>query len=268
MKIVILGSTGMLGNTVGRYFLNQFGEDDIFLSYRNEKISFGKNKFFFNTQSSNLWSIPECDYIINCIGVIKPFIDKDLIVSIQTNSIFPRVLANHCSEINCRLIHITTDCVFSGTGDCYTEESPHDCDDIYGKSKSLGEPNNCMILRTSIIGEEVHKNASLISWAKSQEGKEINGFTNHLWNGIVTKQYAKICNQIINEDLYQEDLFHVFSNVINKYELLSLINDRFNLRLKIAPCVFSKTINRILSTTKNLNSKLQIPSIQCQIRDM
>ena len=269
MKIVILGSTGLLGSAVGRYFLEQFGEDGIFLSYRNEKISYGKNKFLFNAQTSSLWSIPKCDYIINCIGVIKPFIGEDLVASIQINSVFPRILANHCSKINCKLIHITTDCVFSGADGFYTEESFHDCLDSYGKTKSLGEPNNCMVLRTSIIGEEIHKNASLISWVKSQKGKEVSGYTNHLWNGVTTKQYAKICEKIIKEDLYEEDVFHIFSpHLVSKYALLKMIDKKFDLQIRVIPTMANPAIDRTLKSVKSLNNKLDIPSLVIQMVEM
>jgi len=268
MKIVILGSTGMLGSAVGKYFLEKYSEDNVYLSYRNEEVSYGKNKFLFDLEQSKLKDIPNCDYIINCIGVIKPFIEKNIPRSIQTNSMFPRILAEHCKAINCKLIHITTDCVFSGADGNYTEDSLHDCTDSYGKTKSLGEPINCMTIRTSIIGEELHKNVSLISWVNSQKGKEVNGFSNHLWNGITTKQYAKICSQIIDQALYQEGIYHVFSNSVNKYELLCLLNERFNLDLKINKTVADSDINRTLSTVKELNSFLSIPSIEEQIKEI
>lgn len=269
MKIIILGSTGMLGNAVGKYFLNQFGEDTVFLSYRNEKISYGKNKFLFNAQSGNLWSIPKCDYIINCIGVIKPFINKNPVASVQINSVFPRILAEHCSQINTKLIHITTDCVFSGEAGFYTEELSHDCLDSYGKTKSLGEPDSCMVLRTSIIGEELHKNASLISWMKAQKGKEVNGFTNHFWNGITTKQYAKVCTKIIKEGLYEKDLFHIYSpHIVSKQTLLEMINKKFDLQIKVIPTMANPAIDRTLKSVKSLNSKLDIPSLTTQIMEM
>ena len=269
MKIVILGSTGLLGNVVGKYFLDQFGEDNVFLSYRNEKVSYGKNKFLFNAQTSNLWNIPECDYAINCIGVIKPFIDKDLIASIQVNSVFPRILANYCSKVGTKLIHITTDCVFSGANGFYTEKSLHDCTDTYGKTKSLSEPDNCMVLRTSIIGEEIHKNASLVSWVKSQKGMEVNGFTNHLWNGITTKQYAKVCEKIIKEGLYEEDLFHIYSpRMVSKHTLVEMINEKFDLGITVIPTAVDSSIDRTLRSIKSLNNKLDIPPLSIQIMEM
>lgn len=270
MKIVILGSTGMLGSAVGKYFLEKFGEDNVFLSYRNEKISYGKNKFFFDVSSSDLEDIPKCDYIICCIGIVKPLISKIPITSvIQINSVFPWLLADYCSKINCKLIHITTDCVFSGAFGFYTEEALHDCTDVYGKTKSLGEPTNCMVLRTSIIGEEIHKNVNLVSWIKSQKGKEINGFTNHLWNGVTTKQYAKICERIVKENLYEKDVFHVFSpHVVSKKSLLGMINKQFDLQIKIISTMADSAIDRTLRSVKSLNNKLDIPLLDIQIAEM
>jgi dTDP-4-dehydrorhamnose reductase len=158
--------------------------------------------------------------------------------------------------------------VFSGKDGDYVEDSPHDCLDFYGKSKSLGEPNNCMTIRTSIIGPEIHKNASLVEWVRSQEGNDIKGFTNHYWNGITTKQYASTCSQIIDNDLYELGLFHVFSNKLNKYELVKLIIEKYGLNIKIDPFETDCPCDRTMSTVKDLMSKLDIPSLDKQIEDM
>ncbi len=268
MRIVILGGTGMLGSAVGNYFLDKYGQQDIYLSYRNEVVSYGVNKFYFDAVTTGLDKIPKCDYVINCIGVIKPFININPIASIKINSIFPRELADYCDEKGYKLIHITTDCVFSGREGNYDESAHHDCTDAYGKTKSLGEPDNCMVIRTSVIGEEIHKNASLIEWAKSQKGKEVKGFTNHLWNGITTKQYAIICDEIINNNWFKKDSFHVFSGAVSKYELLNLISDRFDLRLAINKSVPEPPVNRTLATCKELNSRLNIPAISQQLQEI
>jgi dTDP-4-dehydrorhamnose reductase len=167
-----------------------------------------------------------------------------------------------------KLIHITTDCVFSGKDGNYNEDSLHDCLDEYGKSKSLGEPNNCMVIRTSIIGEEIHKNASLISWAKSMKGKEVNGFLNHLWNGITTKRYAEICEEIIENNLFEINLFHIHSNYLSKFELLYLINKKFDLRLKINEYFDKTQIDRRLTTNKKLQNRISFKSIQQQIEEL
>lgn len=263
-KIIILGSTGMLGNVILKHFS---GTDiyDVNASIRNKKFK-TNNNFLFDPIVNSVDELPFADFYINAIGSIKPYMLKDLKSSIYINSIFPRELADWCKKRGSKLIHITTDCVWSGKDGNYDEESPHDALDEYGKSKSLGEPENCMVLRTSIIGPEIHKNASLLSWVQAQAGKEINGFTNHLWNGITTLQYAKICDQIISNDWYEEELYHVHSpNIVNKFELVTMINSRYKVGAIIKPTEASVIVDRTMSTKKDLCIKLNIPEIQYQI---
>ena len=273
MKIAVLGSTGMLGWAVGNYMIKKYGEENVWLSNRDFDKSYAKNTFYFDPLNVELSTarpdgIPPCDVLLNAIGIIKPHVMKDPAVAIQVNSVFPWKLAAFCKHWGTNLIHITTDCIYDGAKGHYTEDDPHTCNDFYGKSKSLGEPNNCMVLRTSIIGEEAYHQSSLIEWAKSQKGQKVMGFTNHLWNGVTTLQYAKICSQIIDNGLYQDELFHVYSNEVTKEQLLHLISDRFNLELDIGPVEATEPINRTLSTIKTLNSKLNIPVLSQQISEM
>jgi len=270
VKVLILGSTGMLGSAVGKYFLAQDKYETI-LTYRNREVSYGENKTWFNVGKSRLYDLPKVDYIINCIGVIKPFIKDDKAKSIYLNSLFPRELAAYCKKQGTKLIHITTDCVFSGLSGEYVENSEHDCLDFYGKTKSLGEPReDCMVIRTSIIGEEIHKDASLIAWVKSMKGKNINGFTNHKWNGVTTRQYAKICENIIDNSLYAEGLFHIASNIVSKYELVNTINKKFGLGITVSAVEAPDKIDRTLSTNEDLSLLIMrdIPTIEEQIFDL
>lgn len=273
MKILILGSTGMLGNAVGKYFLS-LKQYDVMLSWRTGKVAYGgARKTYFDplkgdmeTCTSALLKAHQPDYVINCIGVIKPFM-QDRISAIGLNSLFPHILAEKCQYHGIRLIHITTDCVYSGKRGRYVETDNHDALDDYGKSKSLGEPTNAMILRTSIIGEEIHKNASLISWVKSQRGREVNGFANHYWNGITTKQYAKICDQIISKQLYASELYHVFSNAVTKYDMLKEFDSKWDLGLAIQSTL-AEPVDRTLSTVRGLNSKLDIPTFEQMVEEL
>lgn len=266
MKIAVLGSTGMLGNAVAKHFINK--KYDVVCTHRNEEVKLSDNSIYFDAHKPNFSLLNDCEYVLNCIGVIKPFMNSNMLESIYINSIFPRLLSNYCQEKNIKLIHITTDCVFSGKDGNYSEESFHDCLDEYGKSKSLGEPNNCMVVRTSIIGEEIHKNASLISWAKSMKGKDVNGFINHLWNGVTTNHYAEICEQIIQKNLFEVGIFHVHSNIVNKFELLNILNNKFLLDLKITKFEDKNKVDRTLATNKNLLKNIDIKSIQQQIEEL
>lgn len=267
VKVTILGSTGMLGNSVTRQLISN-ENFNVTTSFRKEQFRQNENSFYFDALTSRLQDLPDSDYIINCIGIIKPYMNDNPLNAIKINSLFPRNLANWCKTNNTKLIHITTDCVFSGQTGRYDESSLHDCIDEYGKSKSLGEPTDCMTIRTSIIGEEIHSNSSLIEWVKSQKGKTIKGFTNHFWNGVTTSQYGKICSQIITKNLYQEGLFHVHSDDLSKYELVSIINDVYDLGITIEPYSTSNSCDRTLRTNKELNSVLSIPTLKEQIISM
>tara|TARA_R110001592_G_scaffold363361_1_gene685187 strand:+ start:15668 stop:16489 length:822 start_codon:yes stop_codon:yes gene_type:complete len=264
VKLVILGSTGMLGNAVSDYFTDKTGYATD-TSYRKEELKRNKNSFYFDATKTPLSAIPECDYIINCIGVIKPFMANSLVNAITINSMFPHKLSKWCKETNKKLIHITTDCVFSGGTGKYSELDDHDCLDSYGKSKSLGEPNDCMVIRTSIIGEEIHQNASLIEWVKKNKGKTIRGYTDHYWNGITTTQFADICHQVIQKNLFSIGKSHVYSNDVSKYELVSQINKSFNLDINIEAYETSTVCDRTLRTVEALIKNLEIPSIKEQL---
>lgn len=266
-KVIILGSTGMLGNEVLMHFLTADG-CDVGSSVRNDKFKTDSN-FFFDPTVNSVEDLPCADFYINAIGVIKPHMLKDLKTSIYLNSIFPRELADECEKRGSKLIHITTDCVFSGKDGNYDENSQHDALDDYGKSKSLGEPENCMVLRTSIIGPEIHGNVSLIAWVLAQGGNEINGFTNHLWNGITTLQYAKVCEQIINEGLYSNGIYHIYSpNTVNKFELVSIIDYKYKVGAIIKPTDAAVAVDRTMSTKKDLCEKLNISEIMTQIMQL
>jgi len=270
IKILVLGSTGMLGSAVGKYFLNKTKYETT-LTYRNIEVSYGRNKMWFDAGKTRLHDLPRVDYIINCIGVIKPFIEENKAQSIYLNSLFPRELATHCKKYGIKLIHITTDCVYSGRKGNYVETDEHDCLDFYGKSKSLGEPKeDCMVIRTSIIGEEIHKDASLIAWVKSMKGKEINGFTNHRWNGVTTKQYAKICEKIIEEQIYTEGLFHVSSAAVTKHEMVTDINEKFDLGIAINKFETPEGIDRTLCSNEDLSLLIMrsLPTVREQIFDL
>jgi dTDP-4-dehydrorhamnose reductase len=273
-NILILGSTGMLGNAVVSYFLKQTDRYNISITTRNIEVAHKNftnpdcNIVFFDIATETvqhfIQRMPKIDYVINCIGTIKPFMKDNPRQARFINSVFPWDLSDACEKNNIKLLTISSDCVYKGSKGNYIEADLHDALDDYGKSKSLGEPTNCMVIRTSIIGEEIHKNASLIEWAKSQKGKKVNGFTHHKWNGITTTQFAIVCDKIIHNDWYKNELFHVYSpTIVNKAEMLRFIDERFKLDLTIDETdKITEPCDRSLSSTKDLSSKLQIPSVK------
>jgi dTDP-4-dehydrorhamnose reductase len=187
--------------------------------------------------------------------------------AILVNSVFPHILANVCEKLNINLIHPTTDCVYIGNKGNYTEKDEHDIQDVYGRTKSLGEPKNCMVIRTSIIGEETDNKRSLVEWVKSQKNKEINGFNNHLWNGITCLEWVKFVSYIIETNSFWIGTKHIFSpNIVNKYELLNLINKIYNLNIIVKEISANETIDRTLNSIYSFN--YEIPNLKIQIEEM
>ena len=149
MKIYVLGSKGMLGKYVNTYLSQYFHVVNI---TRNDINASNINEEELHAKLLHI-GLKSDDIVVNCIGAIKPIVDSlgDL-NALKVNSIFPRILSNVCEKIGAKMIHPTTDCVFTGNRGMYNENDVHDISDVYGRSKSLGEPNNCMVIRTSIIG--------------------------------------------------------------------------------------------------------------------
>lgn len=235
MKIFIFGSNGMLGTYLTEYLSDKFNVVPI------------SRKDFDLTQDfsliPNTFDISNEDLIINASGIIKQreYSPQELI---RVNSLFPHFL----STLNCKVIHITTDCVFSGKDGKYDEDSLHDCLDDYGKSKSLGEPRNICVIRTSIIGEEINNKKSLIEWVKSNRNKEINGYIDHFWNGVTCLELSKYIENIIDKNKYWEGVRHIHSpDTVSKYQLVSYINDVYSLGNRVIPTL-SYYCNRSLSS--------------------
>lgn len=262
MKIAVLGSNGMLGYAMREYLLSQ-GHDVIAVS--RDTFDIAVRPF-----AEIVPTIDAVDAVINCAGVIKPRIAEMPIEHVlQVNAIFPRNLAKHCAAQKIPCIHVTTDCVYSGKKGRYDENDLFDADDVYGMSKNAGETKDCMVLRTSIIGEENGTGRSLLEWARSQAGKEVKGFLNHHWNGVTTLQLAKICENILKSGLYQTGLFHVHSpEVVNKYELVALMNEIYNLNLRIQPCDAPSPCDRSMSSVFPLSKKVSTLSLGKQLQEM
>lgn len=279
-KVAILGSTGMLGHAVGKYFISHTPHD-VHLSLRNNSYAYDLSRHFyfdaleFNKEFDsklNLSLFSDYDYVINCIGGIK---QNDLCADEfrQLNFEFPHKLAKVCDNTKTNLIHVSTDCVFSGDRGNSTElDRPNpNPDDLYGFTKFQGEPlTKCMVIRTSFVGRELHGSVGLLDWAISQKGKIVYGYDNHYWNGLTTQQFAKSCDQIIREQLYCVGVRHIFnpSKSMSKAKMLEIFNRKFNLDLIIKHETKQITIDRTLSTVYDLCSKLSIPSFNTMMENM
>ncbi len=209
------------------------------------------------TSAEDIISILKPQWVINCIGVVKTRItsenSKSISEAIRINSLFPFELARACERFDIRLIQIATDCVFSGKVGNYLEASEHDANDVYGKTKSLGEVNSeiVMNLRSSIIGPEINNKYSLLEWFRNQpHGAEIDGYSNHYWNGVTTLSFAKVCEAMIVQNFFRSGVSHLVpKDQISKFELLGLLRAKFSREdLRIRSIATSVYTNRTLAT--------------------
>lgn len=263
-KLVILGCEGMLGSMVMRYFAEQ-GIPHIALN----RTKFDAGKDSVEELFDNL-KCPAGTYVVNCIGVVNRRVNQiPYSTVIRINSLFPHELADTCQKRNLRLIHVSTDCVFSGAEGGYSESSNQFASDLYGMSKLLGEPvKQAMVIRSSFIGPEIRNHYLLVSWVLAQEGKMIPGFTNHLWNGVTSLQFAKVVHRVMDQNLYQPGLFHVFSpETVSKASLVSMIARAFGRNVNVNPVKAPAALDRHLKSEKELCAKLAIPSLENQIRE-
>jgi len=266
MKIVVLGKNGMLGRYVYTYF-KSVGYDTIGVSRKDVSIA-EVDKLVLTDFFTSL-ELSEDDVVINCIGVIKPRVDElGVLNAININSVLPHVLEEILLEMKINLIHPTTDCVYDGLQGQYDEDHPHNVTDIYGRTKSLGEPENSTVIRTSIIGEEVNQGRSLVEWIKSSKNKTVNGFVNHQWNGVTCLEFAKICREIIEGDLYWEGVRHVFSPTsVNKLELTGLISEIYELNMTITPFETPQKCDRSM-VTKFDDTDVEVSDLRTQVIEM
>ncbi len=247
MSVLILGATGMLGSSLLRFFAHKGIETHATARSRDglERWFPPKLKKRFHTpvDANDLGSVFRVlndlrpDIVINCIGVIKQLgAAKDPLQCISVNALFPHRLAKECERVSARLIHISTDCVFSGKQGMYTEDNFPDCDDLYGRSKLLGEVNcpGTVTLRTSIIGHELNTSFSLISWFLQQDGS-VHGYSNAIFSGFPAIEIARIIAELVIPNLELTGLYHLSSEPISKYNLLRLVAKEYEKVIKIVP---------------------------------
>ncbi len=274
--IVVLGVTGMLGSII-LDSLVKGGNFTIIGTYRDRsqlpelKKSYPDVEFReLDSQDASLdqiaTSIKGVEWVINAIGVIKPYIHDDNSEeserAIRINALFPYNLGKAAKASGSRVIQIATDCVYSGEKGNYIENDLHDALDVYGKTKSLGEAQleNMYHLRCSIIGPELKSHLSLMDWFLSQDkNTEVSGYTNHQWNGVTTLHFARIVEGIILKNVPLSPLQHVIpGNLISKSNLLKSFAKEFNREdIKINEVEAPKIIDRTLVTNnESLNREI------------
>jgi len=279
-RILIFGATGMLGHKLmqilsGRYAVTGTLRGDA--SVLSGNPIFSGIQMLGNTHADDLTSIgkaietTDADVIINCIGIVKQLpAAQDPLASIAVNALFPHQLAAICRSKNIRLIHVSTDCVFSGKRGCYTEDDLSDAEDLYGKTKFLGEVGypGCLTIRTSIIGREMGTSHALVEWFLSQQGKIVPGYKNAIFSGLTTNTLAGIMGELIASYPSLHGVLQVASRPVSKYDLLVLIKKVYGLQIEIVP---DETVvsNRSLDAGKfRKETKIKVPSWEYMIEEM
>ncbi len=234
MRLLILGGSGMLGHQLWR---SLHAQHDTWVTLRRPVADFAAHNLFDEAKAIQADDITDNESlgralgqakpeaVINCVGLIKQRDEAtDEALTSRVNAEFPHHLAKRCVEAGARLIHFSTDCVFSGTKGNYTETDPPDATDLYGQSKHLGEVADayCVTLRTSVIGHEIDTNLALLEWFLSQRGQAVNGYTKAIYSGFTTVEMARIVDRILTQHTALSGVWHVASAPISKFDLLKL----------------------------------------------
>lgn len=248
MKVLVLGADGMLGHKLVGVLSRRFEtwatvrenrpiERVIASGDAGYQVVGGLNAFDIDGTSRIVATVrPQA--IVNCIGIVKQRSEaKEAIPSILVNSLFPHRLSTLCQASGARLIHLSTDCVFSGKQGNYREDAPPDAEDLYGRTKHLGEvqgPGN-LTLRTSIIGWERKSSLGLVEWFYAQRNKSVRGFRRAIFSGVTTSVLATLIGELLADHPTLNGIWHVAASPISKFELLTYLNVAFRANAQITP---------------------------------
>ena len=261
IKLLVLGATGMLGNAVLHLFTQSPGYEVVgsarspsALRLLPDELS---DHMICNVDVENVDSLLSLfakvrpDVVINCIGLVKQLAEADdPLVAIPINALLPHRLARLCGMAGARLVHMSTDCVFSGAKGMYTEADMSDAKDLYGRSKYLGEVDypHAITLRTSIIGHELTGAHSLVGWFLAQQGI-VKGFRRAIFSGLPTVELARVIRDYVIPHPELRGLYHVSAEPISKFDLLTLIAQTYSKNIDITPDE-SLAIDRSLDSTR------------------
>jgi dTDP-4-dehydrorhamnose reductase len=247
MRVLILGASGMLGHKLAQSFASRF---ETFATARSVSTALrelpgaGLHRIIDGISAEDPPSVARAleatrpDAVVNCIGIVKQEVGSaDPVASITVNALFPHHVANACREAGSRLVHLSTDCVFSGKTGNYSESDRPDAEDLYGRSKLLGEVGGpgCLTIRTSMIGRELAASHGLLEWFLSNQGGRVRGFTRAIFSGFTTLALARIIGDVLTDHPQLTGVWHVASDPIAKFDLLTLVKAAYDLRIEIDP---------------------------------
>jgi dTDP-4-dehydrorhamnose reductase len=261
-RVLVLGSTGMVGQTV----LRVLSREPVLLVQGTHRRGGGEDPHWFDAERGPGGLLALLDragpyaHVVNCIGDTNTSVDRadpeKVQRAIALNALFPHGLAAVARQSQARIIHLSTDGVFAGTADTYDENAPPDCTDVYGRTKALGEVTGegCLTFRCSIVGPDPEGKRGLWEWFRAlPEGARVPGFSNRIWSGVTSLQFAELCRRIIVEarfeEIRRESPVHHFcpNRPLSKFDLLGLFKTALRKDVEIVPEEASPR-SRILTT--------------------
>ena len=245
MRILVLGGDGMLGH---KLLAHLGARHDVRVTLRRGVEDYARYRLFDHNNAFSDVDVRSSDrlievlgqfrpeVVVNAVGVVKQRAEaKMAIPSIEINTLLPHRLALLTRAVGARLVHISTDCVFSGRTGAYSETSASDAEDSYGKTKFLGEVSGpgCITLRTSMIGRELSRKTGLLEWFLAQRGP-IKGYANAIFSGFTTQEMARVIERVVEQPANLHGLYHVSSEPISKYVLLTMLRDALGTGIDIS----------------------------------
>jgi dTDP-4-dehydrorhamnose reductase len=280
MRVIVLGASGMLGHKL----LQRMRTNVEIAGTIRDPVPDARLRrvhpsieLYTGVEAGERWSVEHAiddwraQVVINCIGITKQSkAASEPLMSIAINSLFPHQLAHMTAARGARLIHFSTDCVFSGQRGNYTENDVPDPVDLYGRSKLLGELSapNTLTLRMSIVGREVRRHFGLIDWFVSQRGGRVNGYVRALYSGLTTIAAADLVAWLIHAHAALDGLWHVSGEPISKFDLLQIVNRVYQLDIDVAPDEAFLCDRRLDSTRFRKHTGWRPPSWEDMIAQM
>ncbi len=283
-RILVIGAAGMVGHKVWQTLRARYS--DVFATIRKERSAYEWHPLFASAPKERLIdgiNLLEPDRVLPVLDEVRPqFIFNGVgltfrressgsaTTNIRLNALLPHVLNDWCVKNNSQLISLSTDCVFSGRTGAYTEDSPADAQDVYGRSKALGEveSDRALIIRTSVVGREIENHTELLEWFLNQRGKRILGFAQAIFSGVSTVYLANLVADLIEKYPRMHGIYQLASQPISKYDLLRKLREHFNVDVDIVED-HAKVVKKDLVGTKfERSTGFKAPSWDQMINDL
>lgn len=281
VRVLVLGGDGMLGHKVFQRLSPRFEARATFRTAHGpwEDIPFyrGGEETLGGVDATEMATVESAirtsrpDAVVNCIGRVKQREDaRDPVPAISVNALFPHRLAAVCARMGARLVHVSTDCVFSGRKGAYREDDVPDPEDLYGRTKLLGEVDKpgVLTIRTSLVGREFVGSLGLLEWFLGRRGATVEGYRRAFFSGLTTQAFADLLGEVLQSQPDLSGLYHVASEPINKYDLLREVKDALGMVVTIQ-AVDEPRLDRSLDGSRFREATgLVVPSWEAMVKDL